>query len=172
MRNIKLRSIQCCKINSLPLIQLLCVIIQNYAQGALIKPSGNSAKERLLSYCRSTFYRSVSLLANGCQGIGFLAGKAPEVCYEYGAHIAIALKAISDIKEFKDGDANFWGYPALLAHAREGEDVHLEIERGQGLVRTQTLALMHIKEAVNASRKLSQSQELEELASGLIGKIL
>ena len=99
-------SIQCCKINSIPLIQLLCIIIQNYAKGALIKPYGDSSHERLISYCKNTFYRSVSLLANGCQGIGFLGGSTNDDCYDYGAHIAMALKVISDLQEHRKGNFN------------------------------------------------------------------
>jgi hypothetical protein len=144
------------------------VIIQNYAKGTLMKVTGETTKERLANYCKNGFYKSMNLLANGCQGIGFLSGKPYGDCYDYGLHIAASLKIVSDLKDFNNGNLALWSFPALLSGAESEEDLETSISKNEGLLRTQALLKLHIQAAITAAKKISNSLDLEHLALSLI----
>ena len=147
------------------------MIIQNYAKGALIKPAGDSAKERISSYFQSAYYKSVSLLANGCQGIGFLAGRAHEECYDYGANIAMAIRAINDIEDYSAGNYNFWSFPSLLSETEPNEDIRESVESKQGVLRTKNLAYLHLQHAIDAAHRISSTPDLENIARALTSRL-
>jgi geranylgeranyl pyrophosphate synthase len=113
-------SIMCTEIGSMPLIQLLCIIIQNYTsvnctQAHFMNVKTNDPLERLKEICRVAFYRSVSMMANGCQGIGLLAGADQAACYEFGKHLGMAVFSISEVVSYMGKSLHSCSLPAAFA---------------------------------------------------------
>ena len=124
-----------------------------------------------MSYFRSIYYKNINLLANGCQGIGFLAGKSHEDCYEYGANIAMALKVIADISDYKAGNISLWSFPALLSKSNSQDEVEESVKLHHGIERSTKLALIHIDKAILAAEKISGANELKKIAIVLTDKL-
>lgn len=161
-------SIQCCKMNSLQLIQLLCIIIQNLSMGSVLQIKSESIKQRLMEYCTVSYYKSASLIANGCKGIAILGQNSnSNLAYEYGKHLGMALKVISDVRDFMNDKVTLNSFPVLYASKKypqiqsfiEQGETNTAIDlvyEGKGLDWSRKMALHHIEAALQCIEWLGE----------------
>lgn len=71
--------------------------------------------ERIREICRVAYFRSVSMMANGCQGIGLLAGANHEACYEFGKHLGMAVFSISEVIAYVGKSHHNFSLPVAFA---------------------------------------------------------
>lgn len=160
-------SIKCCRIESLPLIQLLCVIVQNFARGNF---DGNEGvrMEQKVRYLANSYLADTSILAYGCLGMGLLRDSNLDACFDYGAHLATANKIISDIQKVKSGLFILNSFPAVLTNCNSQDKVQEYIENFEGIKRSEWLAKLHIQSALESAKRFANSQELEIWANSLM----
>lgn len=163
-------SIQCCRINSLPLIQLLCVIVQNLARGNF-EDNGDGRVGLKDRYLIKSYLADTSILAYGCLGMGLLKDSNLDACFEYGAHLATANKIISDIQKVKNGLFMLNSFPAILTNCKSQDKVQEFVENFEGVKRSEWLASLHIESAVKSAKRFANSQELEMWANSLMLKL-
>lgn len=171
-------SIQCCKINSLPLIQLLCLVIQNFSKGSILGPKGDDPTQALLNYCALCFYRTASIMANGCQGIAYLANGDIKKSYNYGKHLGMALSVVSDIKDIMNDKIQYSSFPVLFAAMKYPSMQELIVNKqfniakelifaSNGIEWARKLALHHIEDAIKAAQEFKNPNDLVSLAANI-----
>jgi len=175
-------SILCCKINSMPVIQILCFIVQSMAKGALAPLQGEKVSDKLRNYCNASFNRAASLMAYGCQGIAYLGKADPSTAFEYGKHLGMALKIIGDIKDNLEDKVKFWSFPTLFA-ANEYPEIETLIEQGnhdqakqlikqaKGVDWARKMAIHHLEAAIRHAKSQRSNQELVSLAGSFSSKL-
>jgi geranylgeranyl pyrophosphate synthase len=160
-------AILCCTVDNLRLIQLLCVIVQNFSRSNF---SGTPESDPRSSFLRRIYLKDVSMLAYACQGIALLSNSDEDAAFAYGAHFALAHKLVNDIKasrlnkENKDNKDKTQQSP-LFFPAFFGESVD------QSMLKSEQLAKLHIEAAFNLSSKFQNSSDLELWASSLQVKL-
>mmetsp|Transcript_19075 Transcript_19075/g.34660 ORF Transcript_19075/g.34660 Transcript_19075/m.34660 type:complete len:376 (-) Transcript_19075:1542-2669(-) len=176
-------SILCTEIGSMPLIQLLCIIIQNYTTGHFMTVKSLEPLERLKEICNLAYFKSVSMMANGCQGIGLLAGANQEACYQFGKHLGMAVYSISEALAYISKSVHVSSLPVGFALKKYSNIVDLiqkdEITKadiligdGRGLDWTRKMAIHHLEKALEIARSISsECTELESLIAGLSAKL-
>ena len=94
-------SLICSDLGDLRLIELISAIMENLARGELIQSETNEYEidYLLASYCHKTYFKTASLIAHGCKGIG-LYGGYPDKCFEFGKHLGLAFQYIDDVLDF------------------------------------------------------------------------
>jgi geranylgeranyl pyrophosphate synthase len=144
--------------------------------------------ERLKEICRVAFYRSVSMMANGCQGIGLLAGADQAACYEFGKHLGMAVFSISEAISYMGKSVHSCSLPVAFAskkydnileliqanqhHKVIATQADVLVGDGRGLDWTRKMAIYHLEKALEAARKVSSNaSELESLIGGLSVKL-
>lgn len=164
-------SIQCCRIQSLPLIQLLCVIVQNFARGNFLTETGVNIQEQKTNFLVKSYLADASILAFGSLGIGLIKDSNLDACFEYGAHLATANRIISDINKFKNGIFTLDSFPAILTDCYKQETVQESVNSFGGIQRSKYLASLHIQSAINSAKQLKNPKELEIWANSLMLKL-
>lgn len=103
----------CTLLEDMRLMDLVSQIMENLTKGELIQAEGQceSLEEHLVSYCHKTYFKTASLIAHGCKGIGLYSGY-PNECFEFGKHLGLGFQYIDDILDFT-GDKKTLGKPNL-----------------------------------------------------------
>ena len=106
----------CTELNDIKLIELISAIMENLARGELIQAdtSDTDLENLLVSYCHKTYFKTASLIAHGCKGIGMYGTQEiqPEKCFKFGKHLGLAFQYVDDILDFI-GDEKSLGKPKL-----------------------------------------------------------
>lgn len=171
-------SLMCSTAGDMRLMNLISAIMENLARGELIQADSSSVNEdnSLVEYCHKTYFKTASLIAHCCKGIG-LYGQEPEKCFEFGKHLGLAFQYVDDILDFT-GSSKTLGKPAmndlkeglitgpvLFASLYSQELIEL-LERGcseegdltkaqeivlsSGIETTRRLALIHLQRALHS----------------------
>jgi geranylgeranyl pyrophosphate synthase len=171
-------SLMCTELKDLRLIELISEIIENLSKGELIQADGQEEEldDMLAAYCHKTYFKTASLIAHGCKGVGMYGGNT-EKCFQFGKHLGMAFQYVDDVLDFV-GDKKTLGKPNLndmkeglatgpvlfaCAHVPEllpavrrkfkGEG---DIEQGKaaaerfGIETTRKLALLHMEKAMKS----------------------
>jgi len=103
----------CTLLDDMRLMNLISEIMENLSKGELIQAEGacESLEEHVISYCHKTYFKTASLIAHGCKGIGYFSGY-PDECFEFGKHLGLGFQYIDDILDFT-GDKKTLGKPNL-----------------------------------------------------------
>ena len=160
-------SILCCTIDSMPLIQLLCVIVQNFSRGHYSNKIGDDFQS---SFMAKVYLRDVSMLAHACSGIALLANTDQKTSYEYGAHLAMAYKIINDIKNVNNPKSGLISFPSYLMGSAEMTGITSDITVN-GISKSIHLAQLHIEAAVELAKTFEKSEDLQTWAKSLILKL-
>ncbi|OMJ95145.1 hypothetical protein SteCoe_1514 [Stentor coeruleus] len=106
-------SLMCTELKDLRLIELISAIMENLSKGELIQSDTQESDldALLVAYCHKTYFKTASLIAHGCKGIG-LYGIEEEKCFEFGKHLGLAFQYVDDILDFT-GDKKTLGKPNL-----------------------------------------------------------
>lgn len=158
-------SILCCTIDSMPLIQLLCVIVQNFSRGHYSNSIGNDFQS---SFMAKVYLRDVSMLAHACSGIALLGDFDQKKSYEYGAHVAMAYKIINDVKSANSPKAGIISFPSYLA-GNVIKDQNTAVS--DGISKSIHLAQLHIEAAVEIANTFDNSEDLQTWAKSLMFKL-
>mmetsp|Transcript_19911 Transcript_19911/g.19932 ORF Transcript_19911/g.19932 Transcript_19911/m.19932 type:complete len:195 (-) Transcript_19911:30-614(-) len=175
-------SIQCCRINSLPLIQLLCLIIQNISKGSILSLKGETISQALVNYCALCFYKTASIMANGCQGIAFLGNSDMKRSYDYGKHLGMALGVVGDIKDYLNGKIRYNSFPVLFAAGTHTNIYELIGNKQENLVKemvadangvnwAKKLAIHHIEAALETAKLFEDPKDLVSLTASIANSL-
>lgn len=196
-------SLLCTTTGDMRLMTLISAIMENLARGELIQADSNPSDldNLLVEYCHKTYFKTASLIAHCCRGIG-LYGQEPEKCFEFGKNLGLAFQYVDDILDFVGSSKNL-GKPAMndlkegvvtgpvLFSAYFQPEIVEMLERGFsedrdlektrefvlefGIEATRRLALIHLEKALQAVEFVGIDspaiEVLRSLASKVYGRI-
>jgi hypothetical protein len=117
-------SIECCKLEKMELIRLLCKVIQSFAWSGIERINGKVSSSRSLAY--------------GFEGIAVLANEDAKLAHKIGHTLSQALTLVEDVSNFCQ--------ESLAAPSRLADYANLKItdlnsfEARESIVRTESLA--------------------------------
>lgn len=171
-------SLLCTTTGDMRLISLISAIMENLARGELIQADSSAINQdnSLVEYCHKTYFKTASLIAHCCKGIG-LYGQEPDKCFEFGKHLGLAFQYVDDILDFT-GSNKTLGKPAMndlkeglitgpvlfasffnhelidlleRGFSEEGDlDKAREIVLAHGIETSRRLALLHLQRALQS----------------------
>jgi len=190
-------SYHCTKLDDMRLMNLISEIMENLSKGELIQADAVSEdlETHIVSYCHKTYFKTASLIAHGCKGIGYYGGY-PEECFNFGKHLGLAFQYVDDVLDFV-GDQKLLGKPKLN-DMREGlatgpvlfgegnkildivkrkfsksGDIELGVAAAekQGIDKTRHLALLHLHAALDSLHFLDKNSFAYKALCSLASKI-
>ena len=196
-------SLLCSTTGDMRLMTLISAIMENLARGELIQADSNPSDldNLLVEYCHKTYFKTASLIAHCCEGIG-LYGQEPAKCFEFGKNLGLAFQYVDDVLDFV-GNTKTLGKPAMndlkngvvtgpvLFSAFFKPEIVEMLERGFseegdlesagelalefGVEATRRLALIHLEKALEAVDFVGTDspalEVLRSLASKVYGRI-
>mmetsp|Transcript_5744 Transcript_5744/g.7915 ORF Transcript_5744/g.7915 Transcript_5744/m.7915 type:complete len:451 (-) Transcript_5744:223-1575(-) len=111
-------SVSLARLRSVEVVELVSTVIEELVKGEVMQmrpPKLATRGEALEHYLRKNYYKTGSLMSNGCQGAALLASDDPftqAVAFEYGKRVGLAFQLIDDILDF-EADWKALGKPAL-----------------------------------------------------------
>ena len=148
-------SIQCCKLERIELVQLLCKVIQGFAWTGV----GRIHEEISVS----------DTLSHGCEGIALLAGEKKQLAQEIGMSLSSALSMVEDVNHFCQESMNipnrlaeYAGVPHTEMNSFEARE---EIIKSSSLARLRSEALQEIENALGMISLLPSNKYREGLVS-------
>ncbi|KAI3859620.1 hypothetical protein MKW92_009531 [Papaver armeniacum] len=97
-------------LNNTEVYTLLSTVVEHLVTGEMMQLSSTSEQRCCMDqYMKKTFYKTASLIANGCKAIALLADQETEVAmlaYNYGLNLGLAFQLIDDILDFTGTSAS------------------------------------------------------------------
>eukprot|EP01117_Protostelium_nocturnum_P008226 TRINITY_DN2936_c0_g2_i1.p1 TRINITY_DN2936_c0_g2~~TRINITY_DN2936_c0_g2_i1.p1 ORF type:complete len:436 (-),score=95.67 TRINITY_DN2936_c0_g2_i1:115-1422(-) len=100
-------SVALAKLQNHEVTRLISEVISDLVEGELmqIKPSPSGKSTSFDYYLQKTYFKTASLIANGCASIALLSNSPPELVSastEYGRNLGIAFQLIDDLLDFTE----------------------------------------------------------------------
>lgn len=106
------------QLRHLDVVEVLSTVIEHLVRGEIVqmRPELREESSDLLEqYLAKNYYKTGSLMANGCRAVAMLEGHDVRTCdaaFRYGRHVGLAFQLIDDVLDFKGTDHSL-GKPAL-----------------------------------------------------------
>jgi geranylgeranyl pyrophosphate synthase len=113
-------SVSLSRLRSIPVVEIMSLTIENLVKGEVMQMrtalrNGAASQQAFEMYLRKSYYKTGSLIANGCKAAAILGRYPPEVCeaaFKYGLHVGLAFQLVDDLLDF-EGTAASLGKPAM-----------------------------------------------------------
>lgn len=104
------------QLRDLDVVEVLATVIEHLVRGEITQMRPDLGEADLLErYLAKNFYKTGSLMANGCRASAMLRNHASATCdaaFKYGRHLGLAFQLIDDVLDFTGTDFSL-GKPAL-----------------------------------------------------------
>jgi len=104
------------RLRHLDVVELLSTVIEHLVRGEIVQMRPELQEGDLLElYLSKNFYKTGSLMANGCRAVAMLEHAPRPACdaaFTYGRHLGLAFQLIDDVLDFVGTDRSL-GKPAL-----------------------------------------------------------
>ena len=112
-------SLYLARLRNVEVVELVSTVIEHLVRGEVMQLkhalAGDDYRRVFDVYLKKSYYKTGSLMANGCMAVSLLAGHPRDTsvaAFQYGKHVGIAFQLIDDMLDFQ-GTAKSLGKPAL-----------------------------------------------------------
>eukprot|EP00475_Leptophrys_vorax_P043424 TRINITY_DN8362_c0_g1_i7.p1 TRINITY_DN8362_c0_g1~~TRINITY_DN8362_c0_g1_i7.p1 ORF type:complete len:410 (-),score=118.32 TRINITY_DN8362_c0_g1_i7:1779-3008(-) len=108
-------SVELARLENIQVVELMATVLEHLVKGEVLQSHLQSSTSLMDLYLCKTFYKTASLIANGCKSAVVLSGHDEEIqdiVFEYGRHLGILFQIIDDLLDF-EASAKIVGKPVL-----------------------------------------------------------
>lgn len=111
-------SVSLARLRNVQVVELVSTVIEELVKGEIMQmrpPSIATRKEALEHYLKKNYYKTGSLMSNGCQAVSLLASDdsfTQKIAFEFGKRLGLAFQLVDDVLDFQ-ADWKKLGKPAL-----------------------------------------------------------
>nr|AYA62519.1 geranyl pyrophosphate synthase [Atractylodes lancea] len=167
-------------------VSLIATAVEHLVTGETMQMSTSTEQRSSMDYyLQKTYYKTASLISNGCKSIALLTGQTAEVsmlAYEYGKNLGLAFQLIDDVLDFT-GTSSSLGKGSLsdirhgivtapiLYAMEEFPELHSVVDRGLDNPADVALALEYLGKSHGIQRTRELAAKHASLASAAIDSL-